>query len=149
MGNNAGHIRFQSLHKHIDISFAGIGLPVRDVIHDLRQPVSCRKSAVDSVGGITGRIHLMEFVAQHTACLKALLRADLENLIARRVHNHAGMVVVRLHHMLDIALPVSGEIDGIIIAYLALVPHIHQFVHHIDAQPVAGFQQRLGRRIVG
>ncbi len=148
MRNDSRHIRLHRRHEHIDVPFSGVRLAVRNIIDDLRQSVSRRKGSVDSVGRKPGRIQLMEFVAQHTACLKSLFRADLENLIPRRIQDHRRMVVVVLHHMFDVALPAPRKIDRIVVAHLALIPHIHKLVHDIHAKPVARTKKRLRRRVV-
>ena len=149
MGYDTGHVRLHGHHEDIHVPLTRIGLSFRNVVHDLCQPVSGRKSAVDAVGCKAVRIQFMKLVTQHPARLESLFRADLEDLVARGIHNYAGMIVICLHHMFDIALPAPRKVYGIVITYLALVPHVHQFVHHVDAQLITGPKQRLGRRVVG
>ena len=149
MGYDTGHVRLHGHHEDIHVPLTRIGRSFRDVVHDLCQPVSGRKSAIDAVGCKAGRIQFMELVTQHPARLKSFFRADLEDLIARGIHNYTRMIVICLHHMFDIALPAPRKVYGIVITYLALVPHVHQFVHHVDTQLITGPKQRLGRRVVG
>ena len=59
------------------------------------------------------------------------------------------MVAVAEHHRREIALPVVPEELCVVVHVLGQLPHIGEFVHHQQAQLVAGVQEMAGRRIVG
>ncbi len=143
MRHDSRHIGLHGRHKYIDIPLAGVGLPVGDIVHNLCKPVPCCKCAVDAIGRVAGRIQLMKFIAQHTAGLKPFLCTDFKDFISGGIQNHRRMIVVILHHMFNVRFPVARKINRVIIAYLALIPHVHKLIHDIDPQPVARLKKRL------
>ena len=142
-------ILVRHLHHHIrctDAAFrtAAIAAQRRRInalclqnIHDdsLDFPADCRSDqAVYRRGGVSGRIQLMEPVADLPVDGSAGFSSKIQNFISGRIQNDAGMVVVLLHHLLRFFLPAAIEEIREVIPVLLLMPHIGQLIH--DKQPV-------------
>ena len=68
---------------------------------------------------------------------------SLCNFISRRIHDNRRMVVIFLHHILEVLLPPFRKVIHIIIFCLMDIPDIDIFIHHQHSQTVAGIQHIL------
>ena len=117
-------ILVRHLHHHIcctDAAFrtAAIAAQCRRInalclqnIHDdsLDFPADCRSDqSVYRRCGVSGRIQLMEPVADFPVDGSAGFSSKIQNFISGRIQNDAGMVVVLLHHLLRFFLPAAIE----------------------------------------
>ena len=142
------HLVAQGVHHGVD--FLGAAAVLQAGGGDqLLHAVHHREHQVQGVHHIAGAVQRADLVRQLLAPLHVELVAGLGNLVADGVENDAGMVVVLEDHVGDVLLPVVGKARAIVIERLGGGPDVGELVHHVDAQLVAGPQQRLAHGMVG
>ena len=123
---------------------------VLGLVHPLRQlVVQAAPHGADSVADRPASVQAPDCLRQ--ACrqdVSAVHAAALRNLVARGPDHHAGMAAVPAHKRGQVLLPVRREKLAVIPAALGGSPGVKGFVKNVHPQPVAGFDQRRGRRIV-
>ena len=103
---------------------------------------------VDAHGHGTVGIQLFAHAVHGAEELYALLLPRFGDLVSQRIHYHAGVVVVLDDHVRDVAFVPLGHVVGIVVHGLVYVPHVDVFVHHHDAEAVAGAEHGFGAGIV-
>ena len=68
--------------------------------------------------------------------------------IAGGIHDHAWVVVILLHHILQVLLPPVRHERSIVMLGFVHVPAVNIFIHHQHAKPVTCIQQIFRCRIV-
>ena len=115
---------------------------VKPVVEEVEEDVDAAAHGAGGIEAVEVRGHLAREG-------NALGFAGLRHLVAGGIHDDAGVVVVLLHHLPKVVLPPVLQMQRVVVLGLVDVPHVHVFIHHQHAQPVAGFQQIGGCGIVG
>ncbi len=104
---------------------------------------------VDAVGDQPRGVELAGALGEASVERDPAGRGGLGDLVADRVHDHAGVVDVVGDERLEVALPPLGEVEAVVEGDLGPRPRVGELVHDEHAVTVARAQQRAGRRVVG
>ena len=107
------------------------------------------KENIDTAGNRAGTIQRMQIV-RHLFCQgNPLWLRRFGDFIAGGIQDDAWMVVVLLHHILQILLPPLRKVIHIVMQGFVDIPVINVFIHHQHAEPVADLKRCLGTGIMG
>ena len=105
------------------------------------------KEDIDAAGHGTG-VQRMKIIGHLRSEADALLLSRLCDLVADGIHDDARMVIILLHHGLQIGLPLLLEVARVVILGLVDIPHVDKLVQYEHAEAVARLQRRLGAGVV-
>ena len=95
---------------------------------------------IDSARHRAGLIQHMQECRERFLKFYTLFLSALRDLIACRIHDHTGMIIVFVDHVLHIPFPPVRHIGRVIMLRLMHIPAVHILIHHQHAEPVAYFQ---------
>nr|WP_263971996.1 hypothetical protein [Streptomyces resistomycificus] len=100
------------------------------------------------MGDQAGRVLRAYPVGDAAAQARTVRGSGLDDLVADRVHDHAGMVEVLRHERVHVAFPPLRESARVVVTGLRDRPHVEQLVHDEHAESVARVEQGDAHRVV-
>ncbi len=150
-GHQLAHQRSQVCHHLIDLTRCRY-IPISctcHFCHELGHILHDREHQIHAVDYIAGIIQTAQQIGEFFAPLHIKAVPCLRNFIADGIQDHAGVVIILVHHMGDVIFPPVRHGHAVIQFHLGAGPYIGKLIHHIHTQPVAGLQKPSAHRIVG
>ena len=137
----AVHLALALVGLEVATAALGVGAPAQGAAGDDRP--------VDAAGDGTRGVSRVQMLDHLPGRIHAAFARGFGHLVADGVHDHAGVVVVMVHHRIEVGHVVQGPLPGVVARALVLEPHVPGLVHDVHAQCVAGLEQGARRGVVG